>query len=95
VPATASGTTASLHPFAVKLGLLHCSVVVCNTLLDAYCKHGLLAAGRKVFQEMPHRDAVTYNAMMMGCSKEGLHGEALECLPTCAAVSALRTVHIL
>jgi pentatricopeptide repeat protein len=58
VPATASGTTASLHPFAVKLGLLHCSVVVCNTLLDAYCKHGLLAAGRKVFQEMPHRYAV-------------------------------------
>lgn len=26
---------------------------------------------------MPERDSVTYNAMMMGCSKEGLHGEAL------------------
>ncbi|KAF7027917.1 hypothetical protein CFC21_039913 [Triticum aestivum] len=74
----ASGTvTASLHPFAVKLGLLRSSVVVCNTLLDAYCKHGLLAAGMRVFQEMPHRDSVTYNAMMMGCSKEGLHREAL------------------
>uniref|UniRef100_A0ACD6A2K8 Uncharacterized protein n=1 Tax=Avena sativa TaxID=4498 RepID=A0ACD6A2K8_AVESA len=78
VPAASSGTTALLHPFAIKLGLLHSSVVVCNTLLDAYCKHGLLAAGRRVFQEMPHRDSVTYNAMMMGCSKEGLHGEALD-----------------
>ncbi|CAD6239166.1 unnamed protein product [Miscanthus lutarioriparius] len=27
---------------------------------------------------MPHRDTITYNAMMMGCSREGLHGEALE-----------------
>ncbi|KAM3197398.1 hypothetical protein ACQJBY_072829 [Aegilops geniculata] len=76
VPASGA-VTASLHPFAVKLGLLRSSVVVCNTLLDAYCKHGLLAAGMRVFQEMPHRDSVTYNAMMMGCSKEGLHREAL------------------
>ncbi|KAM0890245.1 hypothetical protein ACQ4PT_027161 [Festuca glaucescens] len=77
VPAT-SGTTASLHPFAVKLGLLRSSVVVCNTLLDAYCKHGLLSAGRRVFQETSHMDAITYNAIIMGCSKEGLHGEVLD-----------------
>ncbi|KAK1626968.1 hypothetical protein QYE76_001283 [Lolium multiflorum] len=77
VPAD-STTTASLHPFAVKLGLLRSSVVVCNTLIDAYCKHGLLSAARRVFQETPHRDAITYNAIIMGCSKEGLHGEALD-----------------
>uniref|UniRef100_A0A453E188 Pentatricopeptide repeat-containing protein n=1 Tax=Aegilops tauschii subsp. strangulata TaxID=200361 RepID=A0A453E188_AEGTS len=52
----ASGTvTASLHPFTVKLGLLRSSVVVCNTLLDAYCKHGLLAAGMR---EGLHREAL-------------------------------------
>jgi pentatricopeptide repeat protein len=79
VPASASSTTASLHAFAVKLGLLRSSVVVCNTLLDAYCKHGILAAGRKVFDETPCRDAVTYKAMMMGCSKEGLHGKRWTC----------------
>ncbi|XP_024311868.1 putative pentatricopeptide repeat-containing protein At2g01510 [Brachypodium distachyon] len=62
VPVAAYSTTASLHPFAVKLGLSS-SVVVCNTLLDAYCKHGLLAAGWRVFDETPRRDAVTYNAM--------------------------------
>ncbi|KAF0901163.1 hypothetical protein E2562_038177 [Oryza meyeriana var. granulata] len=67
----------SLHPFAIKLGL-GTDVVVCNTLLDAYCKHGLLAAGRRVFLEMPDKDTVTYNAMIMGCSKEGLHTEALQ-----------------
>ncbi|TVU22360.1 hypothetical protein EJB05_32050, partial [Eragrostis curvula] len=68
---------ATLHPFVAKLGL-GTNVVVCNTLLDAYCKHGLLAAGRRVFLEMPKRDSVTYNAMIMGCSREGLHSEALE-----------------
>jgi hypothetical protein len=36
VPDVSGRTTASLHPFAVKLGLLRSSVVVCNTLLDAY-----------------------------------------------------------
>ncbi|KAL6626542.1 hypothetical protein ACP70R_030268 [Stipagrostis hirtigluma subsp. patula] len=68
---------ALLHPFVTKLGL-DTNVVVCNTLLDSYCKHGLLADGRRVFLEMPERDSITYNAMMMGCSREGLHSEALE-----------------
>ncbi|PAN31690.1 hypothetical protein PAHAL_5G437600 [Panicum hallii] len=67
---------ASLHPFVTKLGL-DTSFVVCNTLIDAYCKQGFIAAGRRVFLEMPERDTVSYNAMMMGCSKEGLHREAL------------------
>ncbi|KAL5222157.1 hypothetical protein ABZP36_026870 [Zizania latifolia] len=66
-----------LHPFAIKFGF-DTNVFVCNTLLDAYCKHGLLAAGRRVFLEMPNKDSVTYNAMMTGCSKEGLQTEALE-----------------
>jgi hypothetical protein len=43
VPAAASGTTASLHPFAVKLGLLHSSVVVCNN------------AARRLLQARPPR----------------------------------------
>ncbi|XP_015699302.2 putative pentatricopeptide repeat-containing protein At2g01510 [Oryza brachyantha] len=67
----------SLHPFAIKLGL-HTDVFVCNTLLDAYCKHDLLSAARRVFLEMPDKDSVTYNAMIMGCSKEGLHAQALQ-----------------
>lgn len=70
-------TVPSLHPFAIKFGL-DTHVFVCNTLLDAYCKHGLLAAARRVFLEMHDKDAVTYNAMMMGCSKEGLHTQALQ-----------------
>ena len=70
-------STTSLHPFAIKLGL-HTKLVVRNTLLDAYCKHGLHSAGRRVFEEMPERDSVTYNAMKMACSKLGLYGEALD-----------------
>ncbi|KAG8046230.1 hypothetical protein GUJ93_ZPchr0008g13736 [Zizania palustris] len=66
-----------LHPFAIKLGS-DTDVFVCNTLLDAYCKHGLLGAGRRVFLEMPNKDSITYNAMMTGCSKEGLQKETLE-----------------
>ncbi|XP_062206917.1 putative pentatricopeptide repeat-containing protein At2g01510 [Phragmites australis] len=80
---------ASLHPVVTKLGL-DTNVVVCNTLLDSYCKHGFLIAGRRVFLEMPERDSVTYNAMMMGCSREGLHREALELFAAmrCAGLEA-------
>ncbi|KAL6890561.1 hypothetical protein ACP4OV_008816 [Aristida adscensionis] len=68
---------ASLHPIVTKLGF-STNIVVCNTLLDSYCKNGLLDAARRVFLEMQERDSITYNAMMMGCSREGLHSEALK-----------------
>jgi hypothetical protein len=68
---------AALHLFIAKPGP-GISAGVCKTLLDTYFEHGLHAAVRMVFQEMPLRDSVTYKAMMMESSWEGLHSEALE-----------------
>lgn len=68
---------APLHLVVTKLAF-DTNVVVCNTLLDAYCKQGFIAAARRVFLEMPHRDTITYNVMITGCSREGLYSEALE-----------------
>lgn len=52
--------------------------MVTNTLVDSYCKCRFIKAGRRVFDEIAERDSVTYNAMLMGYSKEGLNYEALE-----------------
>ncbi|KAG0447716.1 hypothetical protein HPP92_028186 [Vanilla planifolia] len=66
-----------VHAHVVKFGFDD-SVQVSNTLVDSYCKSGLLGLGKKLFDEMPDRDSVTYNALLVGCSKEGVYNEAVE-----------------
>jgi hypothetical protein len=40
VPVATSGISkASLHPFVIRIGLIHSSISFCNTLLDAYSKN--------------------------------------------------------
>ncbi|CAL9086348.1 unnamed protein product [Musa acuminata var. zebrina] len=73
----AAGWVVQVHAHVVKCGFGD-RVMVCNTLVDSYCKCGLVRLGRRVFDEMHERDSVTFNAMVMGYSKEGLYYEALD-----------------
>ncbi|KAL9230552.1 hypothetical protein vseg_005890 [Gypsophila vaccaria] len=41
------------------------------SLVDMYCKMGRTDRARKLFDEMPERDVVSWNAMIGGLSKEG------------------------
>ncbi|KAJ0988743.1 hypothetical protein J5N97_007099 [Dioscorea zingiberensis] len=66
-----------IHAHVVKFGFVS-TLLVCNTLVDSYSKCGLLAHARSLFYEMPERDSVTYNAMLMGHCKEGFYSEAVE-----------------
>ncbi|XP_039130339.1 putative pentatricopeptide repeat-containing protein At2g01510 [Dioscorea cayenensis subsp. rotundata] len=54
------------------------TLLVCNTLVDSYSKCGLIDVARCLFDEMPERDTVAYNALLMGYSKEGFHGDAMK-----------------
>ncbi|MCI31952.1 pentatricopeptide repeat-containing protein, partial [Trifolium medium] len=36
-----------------------------NTIIDMYVKCGLLQSARKVFDEMPHRDAVSWTELIV------------------------------
>uniref|UniRef100_A0A7N0T0J4 DYW domain-containing protein n=1 Tax=Kalanchoe fedtschenkoi TaxID=63787 RepID=A0A7N0T0J4_KALFE len=66
-----------LHNLVVKLGF--CSTLyVCNSLVDAYCKVCRLDLALQMFDEMPERDAVSFNALITGHYKEGLSAEAVE-----------------
>ncbi|WOL14316.1 hypothetical protein Cni_G23096 [Canna indica] len=73
----ASSWVVQIHSHVIKCGFGD-TVRVCNTLLDSYCKCGLVQSGRKVFDETEEKDSVTFNAMVMGYSKEGFHSQALE-----------------
>ncbi|KAF5188348.1 Pentatricopeptide repeat-containing protein [Thalictrum thalictroides] len=58
-----------------KLGL---NVVLGTALVDMYCKCGELESAQHVFECMPSRDVVTWNAMIMGYSMNGRGKKAMK-----------------
>ncbi|XAR58715.1 hypothetical protein NMG60_11014211 [Bertholletia excelsa] len=60
------------HSLALKYGYLASNVVVDTALLDMYAKGGVLGCACKVFNEMPERNLVTWNAMIAGYVHNGM-----------------------
>ncbi|CDP16005.1 unnamed protein product [Coffea canephora] len=51
---------------------------VCHSLITMYSRFGELSFARKVFDEIPVRDLVSWNSMISGYSRAGFAGEAVE-----------------
>ncbi|XP_031491520.1 pentatricopeptide repeat-containing protein At2g13600-like [Nymphaea colorata] len=68
---------ASLHALIVKLGF-EPDVVLSNHLVNSYCKCGDTAAAHNVFDEMPHRNLVSWSALISGYSQCGRPLEAVK-----------------
>ncbi|KAL2933698.1 hypothetical protein RDABS01_016817 [Bienertia sinuspersici] len=61
---------AEVHGRVVKTGF--CSILeIFNALIDMYGKCGKLGCARKLFDEMPHRDVVSYNALLGAHARVG------------------------
>ncbi|RID76229.1 hypothetical protein BRARA_B03211 [Brassica rapa] len=78
-PFLASLLESSLHSFH-KLSSTHChaikhgyisDVYISNRVLDSYIKSGFLGHAHKLFDEMPHRDTVSWNTMISGYTSSG------------------------
>ncbi|KAK8931130.1 putative pentatricopeptide repeat-containing protein [Platanthera zijinensis] len=64
-------STAQVHAHVVKFGFDD-SVQVSNTLLDSYCKSGLIGSAMKMFEEIPERDSeIIWNSVLNSCRKHG------------------------
>ncbi|CAL4894586.1 unnamed protein product [Urochloa decumbens] len=74
--ALAAGAAAA-HAHVVKRGFAS-DVLVSNVLQDSYAKGGSLAAGRQLFDEMPHRDVVSWCTVIAAHASRGLFIEAIE-----------------
>ncbi|TVU30275.1 hypothetical protein EJB05_21885, partial [Eragrostis curvula] len=61
---------AQLHCVAVALGF-DAELFVASNLADMYSKCGLLGEACRVFDQMPHKDAVAWTAMIDGYAKNG------------------------
>ncbi|GAV63522.1 PPR domain-containing protein/PPR_2 domain-containing protein [Cephalotus follicularis] len=62
-----------LHALVIKFGL-DGEVYVGNALITMYSRWGRLVEGRRVFDGMPIRDSVSWNAMLSGYTQEGNYG---------------------
>lgn len=65
-----------VHDQARQNGL-ESDVYICTALVDFYAKCGCLVEARKVFDKMPERDLVAWNAMLAGLSQNGMYGDAM------------------
>ncbi|RAL46452.1 hypothetical protein DM860_004731 [Cuscuta australis] len=55
----------SIHSHVFKFGF-HCDVIVQNSLISLYSGCGLMDRAVQVFDEMSHRDIVSWNSMIVG-----------------------------
>ncbi|PKA53994.1 Putative pentatricopeptide repeat-containing protein [Apostasia shenzhenica] len=66
-----------IHGSVTKLGL-DSNLFVGNALITMYARSGNCLDARSVFDEMPHRDIVSWNAIIAGYSQSGLAEKAME-----------------
>lgn len=62
-----------LHSNILKSGL-DCEIFVGNALITLYSRWGHIIEAERVFDEMPSKDSVSWNAILCGYSQEGRHG---------------------
>ena len=62
-----------------KEGLLHKDVLLGTAIVDMYSKCGALDKAREVFEKLPVRDIVTWNALIAGYAQNGFGDEAVKC----------------
>lgn len=72
----ALGIGKSLHACAVK-SLAGLDIYVGNSLVSFYVKCGCMKDGLLVFNELPKRNTVSWNALICGYAQNGRAGEAL------------------
>jgi hypothetical protein len=70
----------SVHGAAIKLGCVT-STFLCNNILLAYLRsHPVPADARRLFDEMPRRNVVSWSALISGSARLGALGEAFALL---------------
>ncbi|KAI5073952.1 hypothetical protein GOP47_0011965 [Adiantum capillus-veneris] len=68
-----------IHDEIVTQGLLGRDEVLGNALVNMYAKCGVVARAQQVFDDLPVRDVVSWNALITGYSQQGLGKQALVC----------------
>ncbi|KAK4840756.1 hypothetical protein QYF36_017399 [Acer negundo] len=65
------GLGRQIHTQTILVGGFTSDLYVGNTLIDMYVKCGCLGCGRKVFDEMPDKDVISWTELINGYAKGG------------------------
>uniref|UniRef100_A0A2N9HU38 Pentacotripeptide-repeat region of PRORP domain-containing protein n=1 Tax=Fagus sylvatica TaxID=28930 RepID=A0A2N9HU38_FAGSY len=65
------------HSIIIKMGFVS-NVYICSALVDMYGKCGAISSARKVFDEMPQKNVVTWNSLISGYLNVGCPGIAVD-----------------
>ncbi|KAI5083629.1 hypothetical protein GOP47_0003372 [Adiantum capillus-veneris] len=68
-----------IHDDIVSQGLLQKKVMLGNALVDMYAKCGALQKAQKVLEELPVRNVVSWNALIVGYAQQEQGQKALGC----------------
>ena len=68
-----------IHDEIARQGLLDNSIVLGTALVNMYTKCGALAKAQQVLEELPSRNAVSWNTLIAGYAQEGQGEQALKC----------------
>lgn len=70
------GLGRQMHAQTILVGGFVSDLYVGNTLMDMYVKCGFLGCARKMFDEMPERDVVSWTELIVAYAKSGNMGSA-------------------
>ncbi|XP_058082380.1 pentatricopeptide repeat-containing protein At1g08070, chloroplastic-like [Magnolia sinica] len=73
----------SVHTHVIKFGF-KCDIFICNVLVNVYSKYSCIGAARRVWDEMPKRDGVSWNSIISGyvyCGEIELARGLFEAMP--------------
>ncbi|XP_057966296.1 pentatricopeptide repeat-containing protein At4g33990 [Malania oleifera] len=68
----------SLHGFVMRRAWIMQDVVLGNAVVDMYAKLGEVDSSRKVFEELPVKDVISWNTLITCYAQNGLSSEAIE-----------------
>ncbi|KAA8547430.1 hypothetical protein F0562_003706 [Nyssa sinensis] len=60
-----------IHAQTITIGGFASDLYVGNTMIDMYVKCGLVYCGRRVFDEMPERDVISWTSLIVAYAKRG------------------------
>ncbi|KAL0416554.1 UNVERIFIED_CONTAM: Pentatricopeptide repeat-containing protein, chloroplastic [Sesamum latifolium] len=64
------------HALLLRRGVIYFDIYATNNLLDAYSKCSRMGYAFKLFEEIPLRNVVTWNLMVLGCGNNFLFDDA-------------------
>ncbi|XP_043718922.1 pentatricopeptide repeat-containing protein At2g13600-like [Telopea speciosissima] len=67
-----------IHTCTIKRGLHGSNAYAGNSLINMYARCGMVKDSEQVFGEMPNRDVISWNSMILGLGQNGYCRKALE-----------------